>query len=1216
MAEENKPKIQKILIPPPRGGLNLHDNPLELNPVYATELTNFMPPTSVLEVRPAVERILEIKGQVRGMYSYTMGAIQLLRPEIEDPIYGWDLFGLDKIMIKLLTHDGGTKIYELNPRNNMVSPINYEYETKRAPSFNVDSAVFMNSLFFLDGGNEQIPYVYNEKQGLNKMIWKIPLAHEGEVVTKWGYAENIDNLTMYKGFLYANEIGTLNILYMNAQTADIENTENWKDDIFLPEVTDMFNLNGVLQHGGEIFRIDTISNATNNSVTNYLVVISTNGEMLVYDGTSPADIANWKLVGNFKIPIPLNKFCFCKMEGDIVAATSNGLVSLRRIIFGQQSKITEALEWRLSSLFNTYSFSSITLRDFFFLQYYQSDRLLIFNVPLQVPCRLDEVKPGYMLNKGMNLMLSANSMYGNDGANKNNPFYVSVVNFIWDYIVERGSDYRVRIWLNYSMDKYFDLYFDNSTTSGAKASVFVSFKFFDGQNLYNLFESDTIEFEASYNPNPSNRKYNEPEINKATSKFEWNHQFLISDPSILSQLNTAKDSVYKFSITNNNEITRIDVSEAQKPVITGTESVLDQLLPGQDPAKPVRGDLMYITGYNSYSLIQDKYMAPFITNYVESAGEITSTYKPVKNGALSFPRDCLKLYDSLFDPFSYYTNLNIYPNGTGLEVERDSSMLLMAVAKSTDKGIATCKFNIKARTRLIDIGGFAENMVFTNAQGIKREITNYFYENTVTGNQYDTICLAIFNELEVICRYDGQLFSNDGSLVSGAFSTKLSFIKYLICNTGELYGESFGNTPPPTTPFLYDRLDFTGLTAPEQHENGGLAVGRSDFLSTYTPDGVKVFFTKNRWACQNPLLLDSEMMSLNGVKQTVKQSVSGMFSGAGEVPSLKVDPTDPDRNPYQWTLDTITVKPDIRGITFGRVFYGGSPKTVADIIPQTDGYTQAIRDTVRSLTSPITDTEYSEAISVSELYTIGNLAKPSSTEIIARSDSSNTDLSIVPFLNQVNIDCAYKSEQYVMNSHYGTWAKWEDVNMVMGISHMDKFYFICLTDESISENLDIKKCFLCTFNKEFNGDLNSIPIKARYRSGHSDFGIPNQKLFKKVKIYGSNPTFWGEELNKVPYRFIFDTDFRGNDPIDYAYTSRALQPADIGILKMSRRTLDQNELKIYNAEYEKIGRQIRFIELPITANPATRISIGSEFSISEHNIVVYGYELYYVVVLP
>jgi hypothetical protein len=1208
MAEENKPKIQKILIPPPRGGLNLHDNPLELNPVYATELTNFMPPTSVLEVRPAVERILEIKGQVRGMYSYTMGAIQITRPELEEPFDGWDLFSLDKIIIKLLTHDGSTRIFELNPRTNMVSPIRYDFDTKRAPSFNVDSAVFMNSLFFLDGGNEQIPYVYNEKQGLNKMAWKI-VKNPGQEVPDYTYAENIDNLTMYKGFLYANEIGTLNICYMNAQTADIEDIDkNWSNETFTPQVTDMFNLNGVLQHGGEIFRIDTISNATNNSVTNYLVVISTNGEMLVYDGPSPADIANWKLVGNFRIPIPLNKFCFCKMEGDIVAATSNGLVSLRRIIFGQQSKITEALEWRLSSLFNEYSFTNITLRDFFFLQYYQSDRLLVFNVPLQVPCRLDEVKEGYKLSKGMNLMLNSVALNGNDNADAKNKFYASAVSFIFDYIVKRGSDYWVKLWFNYSTDKYIDLHFENVDRASVNTYINVTFRLHNGDKEINLFKSDSINFISEF----TEGMYQMPYLDKSTSEFEWNGQFLVPEETTLINLNTTTGKVYKLPIDNDYVVTNIDITETPSTVITSAESVLDDLEPGQEPPKDISGELIYMISYNSYSRIYDRHFAEFVDGYTKAAYDNTKDYRPVKDGGDEvFSHRIFRIYNDIMDTGFYHLGqYNGRPDidtwNTGVSAERKSFLGLTSADNSGHNSFL--RFSISARCKIIDIGRPLDGLVLINTT------TNQTFSgssDSVYSTDFRNLNLAIINTIDLQCTYGGTLFNEDFKLISGGFSTRLSFVSYIggssfLLNHHPLY--------PTTKDSYYDKITFNG---PRQRIDDYEDQFDAPKLIEYTtPAGVKILAIKNQYGLlpgRVPLASEEEINVLNGVKQEPKFTYNNMSNGQGQIPSLI--------SKQKWSIEQVSVTPIVT-ISFGRIDTDGvggeSPlKPPTEMVyDQTDNFTKTFRDTNKSFDKSITKEQYNDAINNSELYMIGNLYIPGGTELLSRSDSSNVDLSIVPFINQVNIDCAYKSEQYVMNSHYGTWSKWEDINMVMAISHMDKFYFICLTDESISDDLDIKKCFLCTFNKEFNGDLNSIPIKARYKSGHSDFNVPNQKLFKKVKVYGSNPTFWGEEENKVPYRFIFETDFKANEPIDYPYTSRAIQPHDVGILKLSRKTLDQMELKLYNLEYAKVGKQIRFIELPITSNPATRISIGSEFSISEHNIVVYGYELYYVVVLP
>jgi hypothetical protein len=1166
-AQETKPKVNKILIPPPRGGLNLHDNPLELNPIYATELTNFMPPTSTLEVRPAIERIIEINGQVRGMYSYTRGAIQVPTLNIEQPYREWSEFALDKIIIKLLSYDGTTKIYELDPKTNMVTPIIYDYITNRSPSFSNDSAVFMNSLFFLDGGNQQIPYVYNEQRGLNKMAWTIP-ATETVAAT---YVENIDNLVMYKGFLYANEIGTLKIYYINAQSADIESESNWILDgtCFSPTITDWFNLNGVLQMGGEIFRIDTISNTTNNSVTCYLVVISTNGEMLVYDGTSPADIANWKLVGNFKIPIPLNKFCFCKMEGDIVVATQNGLVSLQRVIFGGSTQITEALEWRLSSLFNDYSFTNVTLKDFFFLQYFQTDRLLIFNVPIQVPCRFDGIKAGYKFNDTMNLLLTASSM--NDNIT-NNTFYAAVQTFILEYVIKMGASYKVDIYFNYKTNTYVELFFENTSVIATTATIYVYFRFNDPTYGFNFFESSRLVFTSAF----ESGSYRLPILNEAQSKFLWNSQFKITDPDEIEKLGVRE--AYKIPIKQNLEVTSIKVSEQIKPVLTGVSSAVDTLLEG---AK-IDGNLNMAYSINNCSKIVDRYQSVFIEkdllfslrSYVIMNSR-PEGYNPMINGPISFNHFawwhfllCIQEGKEMFDGQGVGKTKN--PDAwsyIGYVAERNVDLSLLPKEAAEAQIGSPYNFKYYNKTIITSLHDWYNDLELSNSVTGQKVTTQEIYDSPGVGAFY------IYQE-------------NTFSLGNQAY------YRYSIKRYFTNYQSSF----------------FTG---------GDLAYGQPGYAAFNLPvfDTVKWKTTKNDDKFSN-LAVFSRNDVINGNIEKLTFTTN--------IPDAGYPVVLPQKNMH-FTIGSATTKYDIK---YKSSSNGRSPAewglpAPANIYGPTQELTRSgliFNDTVVSPTPPTPTPDFTTKMNnwmvAGGGALMGSVIVPVSTDTVKRSNSANIDLSIVPFINQINIDCAYKSDQYVMNSHYGTWAKWEDVNMVTAISHMDKFYFVTLTDESISPELNIKKCYLNTFNKEFNGDLNIIPIKASYKSGHSDFGIPNQKLFKKVKVYGSTPTFWGEESNKVPYEFMYDTDFKTNDNVQYMYTSRAITPKDIGILKSSRNTLDPNELQAYLDAYSQASKQIRFIELPITANPATRISIGSQFSISEHNIIVYGYELYYVVVLP
>lgn len=77
-------------------------------------------------------------------------------------------------------------------------------------------------------------------------------------------------------------------------------------------------------------------------VDDFLVTITSNGEVLVFQGTDPTDANNWAKVGRFNIGRPAGRRCFEKVSGDLLVLTEDGYVSLSRALIASRSNPTEA----------------------------------------------------------------------------------------------------------------------------------------------------------------------------------------------------------------------------------------------------------------------------------------------------------------------------------------------------------------------------------------------------------------------------------------------------------------------------------------------------------------------------------------------------------------------------------------------------------------------------------------------------------------------------------------------------------------------------------------------------------------------------------------------------------------------------------------------------------------------------------------------------------
>ena len=90
-------------------------------------------------------------------------------------------------------------------------------------------------------------------------------------------------------------------------------------------------LGALCRYGGEVVKLIAWSFDGGTGPDDYLVIITSQGEVVIYAGTDPADSDTWSLVGVYKIDKPLGNRCAIKYGGDVVVLTESGVVSLNEV---------------------------------------------------------------------------------------------------------------------------------------------------------------------------------------------------------------------------------------------------------------------------------------------------------------------------------------------------------------------------------------------------------------------------------------------------------------------------------------------------------------------------------------------------------------------------------------------------------------------------------------------------------------------------------------------------------------------------------------------------------------------------------------------------------------------------------------------------------------------------------------------------------------------
>lgn len=88
------------------------------------------------------------------------------------------------------------------------------------------------------------------------------------------------------------------------------------------------DMNGVFQKGGSLVLGATWSIDAGNGLDDKCVFITDQGEVAIYQGSNPADAAQWSLVGLYEIGAPLGRRATMKSGGDLMIATKQGLLPI------------------------------------------------------------------------------------------------------------------------------------------------------------------------------------------------------------------------------------------------------------------------------------------------------------------------------------------------------------------------------------------------------------------------------------------------------------------------------------------------------------------------------------------------------------------------------------------------------------------------------------------------------------------------------------------------------------------------------------------------------------------------------------------------------------------------------------------------------------------------------------------------------------------------
>lgn len=144
-----------------------------------------------------------------------------------------------------------------------------------------------------------------------------------------------------------------------------------------------FDFGPWMSSGGYLTAIYTWSIDSGTGSDDHLAAITSEGQIIVYKGTDPADSSAWALVGVYSQGTPVGRRCGVKYAGDIAVMTQFGLISLTQSLVSTKvantpdTAFTNKIQALISDLVGVYS-----SLDGWQIMVYPNANMLILNVPV------------------------------------------------------------------------------------------------------------------------------------------------------------------------------------------------------------------------------------------------------------------------------------------------------------------------------------------------------------------------------------------------------------------------------------------------------------------------------------------------------------------------------------------------------------------------------------------------------------------------------------------------------------------------------------------------------------------------------------------------------------------------------------------------------------------------------------------------------------------
>lgn len=318
-------------LPSPVGGWNVRDSIANMPEEDAVIMNNWFPTPSDIMVR-------------KGQSSFATG----LSDQVETLMPYNTMSGTSKLYAA-----AGSNIFEVTNGGAVGTASVTALTNSRFQSVDFTNVGGTSYLYAVNGADA--PLLYDGSSWTNPTI------------TGFTASEAV-HINVFKERVWLVQVNTLKAWYLN--TGAIQGTAAAVD------------LSGFAYKGGYLMAMGTWTLDAGKGVDDYAVFITSEGQVIVFEGTDPTSSTTWSMKGVWDLGTPIGRRCFMKWQGDLLLILNDGVVPLSKALISSRVQpkvaLTDKIQGAMSSAASLYS------GNFGWdLLFYPGASMLLVNVPVQ-----------------------------------------------------------------------------------------------------------------------------------------------------------------------------------------------------------------------------------------------------------------------------------------------------------------------------------------------------------------------------------------------------------------------------------------------------------------------------------------------------------------------------------------------------------------------------------------------------------------------------------------------------------------------------------------------------------------------------------------------------------------------------------------------------------------------------------------------------------------